>query len=105
MTNAQMAAFSTGRNRYERYPRFYQTAMEYGSINTLYLKKLTKIELLAQNPKSGIDRTNELGENIRSALVGSHTIYYEYDGEMLTIQAVLHQAMTPEIHLRQNKNE
>jgi len=35
-------------------------------------------------------------------LVGSHTIYYEYNAEILVIQAVLHQAMTPDAHLRQN---
>ena len=69
----------------------------------LYIRKiLTKIDMLAQNPGSGIDRSYESGVNIRSVLVGSHTIYYEYNAEILVIQAVLHQAMTPDAHLRQN---
>ena len=68
--------------------------------SVLYIKHImAKIEMLTKNPYAGIDRSDELGENIRSILVGSHTIYYEYDAKTLTIQAILHHAMTPEIHL------
>ena len=77
------------------------TKQQWGARQSaLYIRQiLTKIEMLAQSPAIGIDRSNELGENIRSIFVGSHTVYYEYNNEALTIQAVLHQAMTPEVHL------
>ena len=73
--------------------------------SALYIRQiLTKIEMLTQNPTIGIDRSSESGENTRSIFVGSHTIYYGYNEGVLTIQAVLHQAMTPEIHLFKKNN-
>ena len=58
-----------------------------------------KIELLAQSPQIGINRSEELGRSIHSFFVGSHTIYYKYDSKTLVIHAVLHQTMTPQLHL------
>ena len=67
-----------------------------------YIKELReKIELIAENPHLGIDRSADLGEGIRSIFIGSHTIYYEFNSTGLIIQAILHQAMTPDKHLRQ----
>jgi len=57
-----------------------------------------KIGLLAQRPQIGIDRSNDLGDDIRSYFVGSHTIYYRYDSELLVVYAILHQSMTPQVH-------
>jgi toxin ParE1/3/4 len=66
-----------------------------------YIKEIReKIELLAENPRIGIDRSNDLEINIRSIVIGSHTIYYEFNDEALTVKAILHQAMTPNLHLR-----
>jgi len=81
----------------------YFTKQQWGvHQSVLYIKQImAKIDILIQNPYAGINRSDELGENIRSILVGSHMIYYEYDTKTLTIQAILHQAMTPEIHLCQ----
>jgi plasmid stabilization system protein ParE len=78
------------------------TKREWGAEQSaLYIRKIVaKIEILAQNPHIGIDRSDEYGGNVRSAIVGSHTIYYEHDAEFLTIHAVLHQAMTPDSHLQ-----
>ena len=67
-----------------------------------YIKELReKIELLAQNPRLGVDRSADLGEGIRSIFIGSHTIYYEFNATVLIVLAILHQAMTPDKHLRQ----
>lgn len=61
-----------------------------------YIEEIYKrIELLAERPQIGIDRSGELGEGTRSCFVGSHTIYYMFDAETLTVLSVLHQAMTP----------
>ena len=60
-----------------------------------------KIGLLAQNPRLGVDRSVELGEGVRSFLIGSHVIYYEFDAARLTVRTILHQAMAPDKHWRQ----
>jgi toxin ParE1/3/4 len=66
-----------------------------------YIKAIrAKLELLAQNPHIGMDRGDDLGAGIRSIFIGSHTIYYEFDKKMLTIKAILHQSMTPNLHLQ-----
>ena len=59
-----------------------------------------KIGLLAQMPQIGINRSEELGGNIHSYFVGSHTVYYKYDSKTLVVHAVLHQAMIPQLHLK-----
>ena len=67
-----------------------------------YIKEIKeKIELLAQNPRLGVDRSADLGEGIRSILIGSHVIYYEFDATRLTVRTILHQAMAPDEHWRQ----
>ena len=80
--------------------RFF-TKREWGIVQSdRYIKTIReKIELLAQNPRIGIDRSADLEEGIRSVFIGSHTIYYVFDVEMLTVHAILHQAMTPYPHL------
>ena len=65
-----------------------------------YLQEIgNKIDLLAQRPQIGIDRSGDLGNGIRSYFVGSHTIYYRYDSKLLVIHAILYQSMTPLAHL------
>ena len=72
--------------------------------STRYIKELReKIELLAQTPRLGVDRSVDLGEGIRSIFIGSHTVYYEFNATALTVRAILHQAMTPDEHLRQRQ--
>ena len=66
-----------------------------------YIKTMrAKIELLAQNAHIGIDRSDDLEAGIRSVFIGSHTIYYEFDAKILTVKAILHQSMTPNLHLQ-----
>jgi toxin ParE1/3/4 len=66
-----------------------------------YIKEIRgKIELVAQNPRTGTDRSHDLRPGFRSIFIGSHTIYYEFNSKMLTVRAILHQAMTPAPHLR-----
>ena len=76
------------------------TKEHWGSTQSArYIREIReRIKLLAQNPRIGIDRSADVGKGIRSFFVGSHAIYYEYDTEMLTIWAILHQAMTPNLH-------
>ena len=78
------------------------TKREWGTAQSeRYIKKIReKIGLLVQNPRIGINRSDDLGEDIRSIFIGSHTIYYDFDAEMLTVRAILHQAMTPRQHLK-----
>jgi len=54
-----------------------------------------KIEQLRLQPGIGIDRNEELGRNIHSCFVGSHTIFYVFDRENITILGVLHQSSLP----------
>jgi toxin ParE1/3/4 len=69
-----------------------------------YIKAIQeRIELLAQNPYLGANRSLDVEEGIRSFLVGTHTIYYQCDTKTLTIWAILHQARTPRIHLLQKE--
>jgi toxin ParE1/3/4 len=69
-----------------------------------YIKEIReRIDLLAQNPHIGADRSDDLKEGIRSILVGNHIIYYAHDAKTLTVWAVLHQSMMPVAHLRQRR--
>jgi toxin ParE1/3/4 len=76
------------------------TKQEWGLAQSdRYIKTIKeKLELLAKNPRAGIDRSADLGEEIRSVFIGSHTIYYSFDANTLTVRAILHQAMTPRQH-------
>ena len=78
------------------------TRREWGTTQSdRYIKSLReKIGLLAQNPRIGLDRSADLGRKIRSVFAGSHTIYYDFDAENLTVHSILHQAMTPHTHLK-----
>ena len=77
------------------------TKREWGMAQSnRYIKAIReKIDLLAQNPRLGADRSADLGEGVRSVFVGSHTVYYDFDIITLTVRAILHQAMTPRLHL------
>ena len=79
------------------------TKQYWGAAQSIRYSKIIreKIDLLAQNPRLGTDRSAELGKGVRSILIGSHSIYYEFNAKWLTILAILHQAMTPAEHLRQ----
>lgn len=66
-----------------------------------YLTKLSQtLKQLAENPQIGTKRDQEVGYTIYSFPVLSHTIYYQTHDDHILIVAVLHQSMTPEIHLR-----
>ena len=80
------------------------TKAQWGTVQSVkYLHEISnKINLLAQNPQTGIDRSGELGDGIRSYFVGSHTIYYRYEEKLLVVHAILHQSMTPLAHLTIN---
>jgi len=77
------------------------TASQWGQEQSVkYLREIyNKIELLAQRPQIGMNRMDELGDGMYSYFVGSHTIYYRYDQKSIVIHAILHQSMTPELHL------
>lgn len=77
------------------------TKQQWGTVqSTQYLRDIRKkIELLAQNPDIGIDRSEELSKGMRSAFVGSHAIYYKCDSKTLIVYAILHQSMIPSAHL------
>ena len=77
------------------------TRKQWGAAQSVkYLQEIgNKIDLLAQRPQIGIDRSGDLGDGISSYIVGSHTIYYRYDSKLLVIHAILHQSMTPLPHL------
>ena len=74
--------------------------------STKYIKEVReKLDMIAQNPRLGVDRSADLEEGIRSIPIGSHTIYYEFSSTVLIVLAILHQAMTPDKHLRQRIDE
>ena len=77
------------------------TKQQWGVVQSVrYIKEIQeKIELLAQNPCFGVDRSYDIEKGVRSILVGSHAIYYEFNETVLTVRAILHQAMTPDKHL------
>lgn len=63
-----------------------------------YLGSLRSVlNKLAENPLMGTLRFKEDG--IYSFPYVSHTIYYAVQKEQIIILAILHQSMTPEIHL------
>ena len=77
------------------------TQKQWGTAQSVkYLQEIgNKIDLLAQRPQIGIDRSSDLGNGFRSYFIGSHTIYYRYDSRLLVVHAILHQSMTPLTHL------
>jgi toxin ParE1/3/4 len=63
-----------------------------------YLSSLREsLNQLSENPLMGALRFKE--ENIYSFSCASHTVYYTIQKECIVILAILHQSMTPEIHL------
>ena len=78
------------------------TKQQWGAVQSIrYIKEIReKIKLLMENPCLGVDRSADLEEGVRSILVGSHSIYYEFNTTALTVRTILHQAMTPEKHLQ-----
>ena len=63
-----------------------------------YLDTLrASLNQLAENPLMGILRFKE--EDIYSFPISSHTIYYTIHEDSIVILAILHQSMTPELHL------
>ena len=77
------------------------TKDQWGTAQSIkYMQEISdKIGLLAQRPQIGIDRSTDLGDGIRSYFVGGHTIYYRHDSKLLVVYAILHQSMTPQVHL------
>ena len=90
------------KNHMSEIKRFTQD--QWGTTQSVkYLQEISnKINLLAQRPQIGIDRSEDLGDGVRSYYVGSHTIYYRYDSKLLVIHSILHQSMTPLTHLALN---
>lgn len=65
-----------------------------------YLEQiLTRFRELAANPALGKKR-NELNVGYYSSFIGSHTIYYRTNSNLVEIIDVLHQSMEPTRHLR-----
>lgn len=63
-----------------------------------YLDSLrASLNQLAENPLMGTLRFKE--EGIYSFPCASHTVYYIQKKDCIVILAILHQSMTPEIHL------
>jgi len=63
-----------------------------------YLDSLrVSLNQLAENPLMGTLRFKE--ESIYSFPSASHTVYYVQKKDYIVIMAILHQSMTPEIHL------
>ncbi|MDR1621695.1 MAG: type II toxin-antitoxin system RelE/ParE family toxin [Synergistaceae bacterium] len=72
-----------------------QKAEEY--LSTLY----AKIQLVADKPAIGIDRSKNLnlGVEIRSVVHVSHVIYYVVSKTGISVVGVLHQSMVLKTHL------
>ena len=63
-----------------------------------YLNSLRQcLNQLAENPLMGVLRFKE--ENIYSFPASSHVIYYTIHKDSIVVLAILHQSMTPEVHL------
>ena len=77
------------------------TKQQWGIVQSVrYIREIREmIVLLTQNPYLGIDRSFDFKEGIRSILTGSHVIYYEFNAKVLTVRAILHQAIAPNKHL------
>jgi toxin ParE1/3/4 len=69
--------------------RFF-SKQQWGEIqSSRYIKEIqAKIELLTQNPRMGIDRSDDVEKGIRSICVGSHTIYYEFNTKTVIVRAI-----------------
>lgn len=52
-----------------------------------------------EHPLLGIDRSDDLGKEIRSLPQASHMIYYQLVQNDIVVLAILHQAMVPTKHL------
>ncbi|MDL2263607.1 type II toxin-antitoxin system RelE/ParE family toxin [Synergistaceae bacterium OttesenSCG-928-I11] len=70
-----------------------------------YLEGLREqIKFIQNMPAAGSDRSQELGSPFFSFPVDRHVVYYLYDEQQVSVIAILHQAMSPKIHLRLRKN-
>lgn len=66
-----------------------------------YLDALrTTLHTLADNPLMGSLRFNDNG--IYNFPYASHSIYYQIHKDCIVVIAILHQSMTPEVHLKNN---
>lgn len=76
----------------------------FGAEQTVkYMQELSlRIEQLRIRPYLGRNRSEELGMDIYSYIVGSHTIYYMFDDQSITIINVLHQSRLPKKHISQS---
>lgn len=64
-----------------------------------YLDALrTTLHTLAENPLMGNLRFSD--EGIYNFLYASHSVYYQIQKDCIVIIAILHQSMTPELHLK-----
>ena len=81
------------------------TVAKWGKIQAeKYIEGLREqIKFIQRMPAIGTDRSQELGGPFFSFLVGSHIIYYVYDEKRINIIGILHQTMSPQIHLRQRE--
>lgn len=77
------------------------TRNKWGKRQTeIYLTKLSQtLKQLAENPLIGTKCGQEVSYEIYRFPTLSHTIYYQTYDDHILIVAVLHQSMTPEIHL------
>ena len=53
---------------------------------------------LSDHPESGPEYEG-IRPRIRYLSVGKHRVFYDYDGNVITVVRVLHQAMAPETYL------
>ncbi len=82
------------------------TAEQWGKdqANKYIEKIMEQIKAIQEMPAIGTDRLQEFGKPFFSFLVGSHVIYYMYDERQVSIIGILHQVMSPKIHLQTSKN-
>ncbi|MDL2263803.1 type II toxin-antitoxin system RelE/ParE family toxin [Synergistaceae bacterium OttesenSCG-928-I11] len=65
-----------------------------------YIRELRlKMEQLRHQPNIGTDRSEEFGLNMHSCFVGSHTVFYTFDDENITIMTIMHQSSLPQKHI------
>ncbi len=78
------------------------THIKWGNLQTkTYLNELRNtLKRLQEQPLIGVDRSQDLGEGIKSFPYVSHMIYYRIQKSDLVVLAVLHQTMVPSLHLK-----
>ena len=76
------------------------TAAQFGPLQAIrYLENiLDQLDFLAADQKRG-NKRDDLGKDLYSYFVGSHTVYYRVSTNRLEVIDILHQSMEPSRHL------